>query len=82
MFKLIHYFHLILAIYFDSFAEKDNAKNFLYNTLAFTVGMSLASIFYRDLGSTFSKGVTIGSETLGINFIFEEPKEMMRQKKE
>lgn len=56
-------------LYFDSFDKKKNLTNSLFNTVAFAVGVSLASIFYRDLGSTFAKGVSIGSNVIGNNKI-------------
>lgn len=49
------------SLYFDSFAEKDNIKNFLFNTVAFALGTCVASVFYRDIGGNFGKGVACGS---------------------
>jgi len=65
IFIFIFFFDIHSDWYFDSFDEKKNLENSLFNTVAFAVGVSLASIFYRDLGSTFAKGVAIGSSVIG-----------------
>ncbi|KAL4455789.1 hypothetical protein ABPG74_003199 [Tetrahymena malaccensis] len=47
--------------YFEDFDQKKYQQNFYFNSLSFSLGVCLASLFYRDLGGNLSKGISIGS---------------------
>ncbi|EGR28655.1 proton-pumping vacuolar pyrophosphatase, putative [Ichthyophthirius multifiliis] len=66
MVALLFTIPLYEVVYFQALDSKTNQVNFFFNTLAFAIGVSITSLFYREIGGNIGKGILLG------NTFFEE----------